>query len=346
LVAAAVRVFGTLTLNGEPAPDVTMAISSQSGARQDGIAVASDASGYYEAQLPGPGRFNLSFRSRKFAFMGNDRQFEAVPGDNPLDWALEGARLTIDVKNADPNERLSLSIARRGTSNGLVRSSQPVAPDELPLVLTGLAFGEYAVEARQQARDRRDKVAGAIVTLTPDQMDISVSIVLNERRVLATVIDSSGQPVIGATLRAGGTLMTITAAESPAAFVIEGAAEGARLVAHAPGFIQKCQSVPNASAMAIQLDAGRTVTLVYSGDSNLKAPVGRIRWSGSDCTQTLSALSYDGPIISPDGSVRFVIKNFPSVDRALFSNSLSAEAWQPLNVPPDRVVRLAASGPK
>jgi hypothetical protein len=349
MTAAAVRVFGTVTLNGKPVHDLRVTFSPKGVVPFAPETTAqTDASGWYETRLPGPGAFGVVFKLGRFPLLGNDRQVQVVEGDNQRDWVMRGGLVKINLSGWDASSSgpLSLGLFRLTTTKegGMVRTGFGISPYELPVVLEGIGFGEYRIEARQRMSPRPDKLAGGLVTLDGDHMQASIDLDLKERHTVLRVVDAFGSPITGAILADNGSTAGLDKKEiGPGTFLVDNAVPATRVTVSASGFVPVCRTLPDDPEVEIVLDTGVPIQVRFVGTGNLPYPPGRLRWDGSDCSTPLRSLEYRKLGVQADGNVAFLLTNFPRANNVLFAETSFATEWQKVRISPDGVVQLAVS---
>ena len=109
------------------------------------------------------------FQRDGFAMLGNEREVTLSAGANYSDFDLQGATLTVTLKQWARRAPVDISVTPVSMSRpGKVGDNLRVLPtDPLPVVFSGLSYGKYAVQAREHSAPGQEggRLAGATVTL-------------------------------------------------------------------------------------------------------------------------------------------------------------------------------------
>jgi hypothetical protein len=339
------RVFGRVFINGAAGEDVTVTLVRASGELDNqGTQTVSDAQGFYEMTLAKPGAFQVSFKKDGIDLLGAERSARITAGDNQIDWQIRSGRLNIAVNGWDRSSPLMVTVKRLNmTEPGQTGVALRILPtDKMPVVVDGLGFEEYLIEARQHdsASSSPDKAGSASTRIENDKREASVYIELKSTERLLSIVDPEGSPVVAATvLVAMGEPLRET---SPGDYSLADVAPGVHLTILARGFPPVCRAAP-ASPLRIQLDQGIAVRLRFSGRSDVyDRPPGQLLWAGAECPVPLSRFDYSAVAATSAGVAEFVVKAFPRAAEFVFIATPfdTPDEWQRLQIDADGVVQI------
>ena len=316
--AAPVRVFGTITLNDKRPNDLAVTFYQENAALGTKITVHTDANGLYDARLPSVGKFLVNFRINGSVLLGHDETIDVVNGDNERDWTLRGGVINLSFSGWDYSSPLMLRLGRLNMiRSGTASIVVGVSPEMLPMRLEGLAFGQYAIEARHEVQTGQDKLARAIVTLDSDHTEQAVQLNLKEQHTVIKVVDQAGHPVTGAMARSGRGAEYV-AQNEPGTIVINNIPPGIPLTISAGGFVPACRALPAAADLRVVLDRGIRVRLRFSGTAAGSYPPGALKIGSDDCLLMLRDFEYRRLGETSDGKAEFLVTNFPGTTNAVF----------------------------
>ena len=185
MTAPIVRVFGRVLLDQKPLQNLKVTFRpANAGPLTPKITAETDLSGQYEVRLPRPGVFQVAYERDGFGLLGNERQVKVIQGDNAVEWSLVGATLKIDVKGWDRATPVDVTVSHLDmTTPGDVSTGVRLSPaDSLPLVINGIGFGQYSVQATAHSPtlSASGEQAGAVVTLSADHREAEITLHLDE----------------------------------------------------------------------------------------------------------------------------------------------------------------------
>ena len=316
------RLSGKITLNGRPLAEATVEFMTAESPTRSVARGTTDAHGNYAAHFEKPGRYRATLRLHGVSLPGDARQVEVPAGETIFDWALTGGTLTVKLENLSPGTSRLVSliasqIEPRVTDGrpGFYHSLRPDDPELMQgkVTLRGLGFGTYTIKAQQEPARRGDRTQTSPevgFTLSEQNRDVSVTLVLADNFGQIVLTDVSGTPVRGARIYMSGASARET---EPGMYSMDGIAPGAPLQIRAAGYTPLCRFAPETSVTVV-LDAGRTVEVQFPGlDGKEASPWGWIQWRGSDCRVALDAFTFTKLTTGADGVPRFGISNFPAV---------------------------------
>jgi hypothetical protein len=180
-LTADVVVSGYVAFNGTPFDGVNIEFEQKRGSRRYSASAVTDASGVYQAFLADEGTYTVVFRRNRAIVLGQDQEGTAHTGANRMDWLLEGGTLRVMPVGWDRKERLSLWIERKEHSGIWYATAVAADAEQLPLTLTGLAFGTYQVRW-MDVEHTRDMSGPAVVALDAQARDPSVQLAVWDKR--------------------------------------------------------------------------------------------------------------------------------------------------------------------
>jgi hypothetical protein len=305
------RAAGRLLLNGDPDPALSITYTPSFGGRgREAVTAHSDPSGNYEALLPDPGEYAVSFKKDGADLVGCDRTARVARGDNALDYAIDVASLRLDVRGWDRTSPLDVTVRQVEQSQpGMMGTGKRVGVgDELPVDFTGLAPGRYRIEVRQHMAGAADRTGGKHfeIASSSSRLRLDVDLGLSERSV--SVVDKAGNPVAGAIVRADGG--EALAESSPGRYSLVNIAPGESVTVFAPGYAGTCRFAPESSDLVVTPEEGVEVRVQFLTRRPLDRPVGRLLLSGAECPVPFSQFDY-ARSGSAEGMVEFLVRGFP-----------------------------------
>jgi hypothetical protein len=220
-------VSGRAWYGEEPAAGVTLRFRGEERA----VETKTDAEGMYEVRLPSPGEYDVDVRSSTFGYAyGKKHSF--VSGPQELDITVPEGRLIVSVKAEGATSEAMANVTIVGPSRaGTVLR---VGSEE---TVEGLEPGDYDVFASAAGLGR----AQERVTLTEDDPEQSVVLDLQGAAATIEVTSPRGAAVPGARLQVPGGVRLTEA--GPGVYRVEGATAGQQVLATAPGWEPRCESL-------------------------------------------------------------------------------------------------------
>ena len=333
-----VEASGRVSLNGRPLPDVDLRFIAQSRVAAEHV-TRTDSEGQYKVTLPEPGRFQVWFQRKGFTMLGNEREVTLSVGANHTDFDLEGGTLKVTFTHWARRGPVDLVVTPVSMSRpGKVGDSLRVlATDPVPVVLSGLSYAKYAVQAREHGADGQHGggVAGATVTLEEAQPEAAIELVFSDKGGTVRVVDEAGVLLANATLKAGEERLMQTAR---GVFSLGSVSPATSVLASAPGFAPVLRVVPNESPFNIVLTRGRQVRLHFAAGS---PPIirGSLLWPGTDAQVPLHLFAVTR---SADPTGDYIVHNFPAVPGVVYIAAPfdPPERYQPIAPDSNGVIRI------
>ena len=309
----AVYVSGRVNLNGSPLPNVVIRFIPEGRAAAEDQA-RTDEGGGYDLTLPAPGRFQVWFERDGRAMLGNEREVTFSAGPSERDFDLHGATLKVTLNQWARRAPIDMSVrpvwmTSPGKSGDILR----VLPaDPLPVVFSGLSYGKYAVQARENPApgQKGHRTAGAIVTVEDGQAETEIELTLTDSAGIVRVFDQTGAPVADATVKAGDDRLMRAA---PGVFSLANVVPATSLLVSAPGFAPVLRLVKE-SPFDIVLTRGKPVRLQFAG-GNPPLIKGILVWPGTDAPVPLHLFAVTR---AQDASGDYIVHNFPEVPGVLY----------------------------
>jgi hypothetical protein len=118
--------------------------------RREGVlyraSTVTDATGAYSLTLPEPGTYSVTFRQGYTELMNQTQRASVGPGQNSLNWFLEGGTLELYFKGWEGATPLEVTVSKMPLSSGVSAVAIPVRSGQRqPLIFTGFGFGTYEV---------------------------------------------------------------------------------------------------------------------------------------------------------------------------------------------------------
>ena len=341
-----VRVLGKVLLNNKPLQAATITFVRVDDLNGQKVTADTDSDGSFEAHLAAPGTFNVAFGEARYSFLGTERDVVLHAGDNVVEWSVRGGAVRVNLLGWDHVTPVTLILRHlQMTKPGLVGDGvRLTASDTVPVVLRGIAYGDYAVQARQHDPTGTipDRIAGATITLDGRRDEVPVTLELKERRAIVRVVDTNHNPIEDASVGVNGE--QLVRSDAPGVFVADDIAPGVRVMVRAPGFTPLCRMIPDDRAVTeIVVDRGAVVQIDYSEGAGLSEPSGFLAWSGSDCKVLLSLFEFRSLSSSSDSTASFLITNFPNGSGMAFvpGSFDGPDKYQPIQQSRDGVVRVS-----
>ncbi|MPZ17292.1 MAG: hypothetical protein GEV06_05190 [Luteitalea sp.] len=338
------RAYGVVLVNGQPAPGVTVEFTAQpQDDRMQNITAVSDAAGGYEAILPEPGTYRVRFERKRVELMGQDQLATISAGDNALDWSIEGGTLEVHLRGHDLHWPVDVVLRNvRPTGPGTIRLGVEVTESQdLPLVVEGLGFGSFEVQARerQSASAQRQK-SSSYQTITLDEQEHTATVTLELREYNSTLVlrDAADNPISGARVWSWDAEWDEVARGS---YSQEGASPGDQLSIRAEGFMPTCRRVTSEGETIVTLERGAPVEVVFAGYGALTEPAGLVRWPGTDCPVPLEGFAYVRIGAGQHDEMKFAFPGFPRSAEIWHSvDDFYPRHWERIYVGPDGAARV------
>lgn len=346
-----VRVYGQVLLNGRPADAVSLSFRGESPEADDtGVTAETDGGGFYEAFLPAAGSYLVSFQQRGTTLLAGDRVKDFVSGDNAVDWTLDAAAFSLVVEGWDRAEPLTVSVNRVSLGEaGLVGTTLKIEPGEaMPVVVPGVAPSRYRVEVRERydsATSMVDKVGSVLVDVEkgPSRRVVVVRLASSERSL--TLLDQSGNPVVGASVLVGdGDRL---AEPEPGRYSLSNVTPGTHLTIFARGFAPACRLAPDAASdLAVRLEEGTPAVIEFVSPRTFKRPPGQLTWPSAPCPIPVYRLDHVAVASTSGTSSLFRFVSFPRADdlRLIVTPYDRPAQWVPIRIGAGGTARVDLTG--
>jgi len=306
---------GTVTLNGIPAPGVTLNVGPAGTLPfADDTTVEADAAGQYSMILPGPGRYSVIFKSGWTPMLGQDRVVDVQSGINQKDLALTSGELAVSLENWSRKTPVQITVERVEPTPGLVSGGITAnTVDPLPIIIRGLAPGQYLVHAKEAVENGGLMSGKKRVSFDVDHLAKDVSLRLQQYAATLLVVDETGRALSDAAVLTSENIAL--APKAPGEFYLQGVSPGDQLYVIAGSRVPICIFAPTDADTKVTLRPGRPVAVRMvdvprSGDGLS----GRIMFEGTQCPVPLRRLR----VAEADGGRRFMVDNFPDVSEIWF----------------------------
>jgi hypothetical protein len=306
---------GTVTLNGVPAPGVTLNVGPAGTLPfADDTTVEADSAGQYSMTLPGPGRYTVMFKSGWTPMLGQDRFIEVQSGINEKNWALTSGELAVNLENWSRQNPVQIAVERLEPSPGLVSGGITAKTvDSLPIILRGLAPGQYLVHAKEAVENGGLVSGKKRVSFDVDHLTRDVSLRLQQYAATLLVVDETGRGLPDAAVLTSENVAI--SPQAPGEFHLGGVSPGDQLYVIAGSRVPICIFAPTNAETKVVLRTGRAVAVrMVAVPQSSDGLSGRIMFEGTQCPVPLRRLRVAGA----EGGRRFMVDNFPDVPEIWF----------------------------
>jgi hypothetical protein len=317
-----VRVFGTVLVNKKPALDMTLRFTP---VNRPGPSVAEarlGPGGIFAVTLAGPGEYRVVPRRGSHSLLGSDRTAIFEPGPNEFNWSIDGGSVAFELVNWDKSSPVTVQLRRLQHELELNRNTQSEfrvdVSDRHPVVLDGIGFGSYEVQARQRRPDGEvlvSKVRQFKVDEASPPQEIDLTLERYEGRLLLRT--SSGVPVRGATAWIN-TVIQLDETE-PGVFVFSGeqVIPGATIQIFAPGSAPTCRQAPvDGAELVVVVDPGLPTLVKFTHPRATKPtdvpwPPGELIVPEAGCSVSLRRVEHVASGYEPEHTFLFFFPHFP-----------------------------------
>jgi hypothetical protein len=333
LLDPASTIRGKVSYNGEFGGNVRVTGSGPSLPGSSAVSTIVSEDGSLNLAFDEPGRYAIVLNGSDGSRIAQNLTVNITFGENPVTWDLVGGSIQLELVNVDRKQATRISIQRTDVSIEAM-----LLPGVSTFRRTGLPYGTYRVSATQVGSPPR--VASHVVDVDlndrTSNVTVPIEMTFNESQIVAlspegaTVQDleiSVYLPIGGLRARGAGTQNPL-AAKSLAAYP-----PGTRVQLRPPSeFVPVCRIVPSSGILRVHLQRGQRTEIRFDrGSLPAISPLfGTVEGiAGSECGVPLSAFSSE-LVSNLEGSSRFAVKNFPTVDKLRFETVVPQRTVQPI----------------
>ena len=288
-------VEGSVLAGGEPLGGIEVRVKTSTRRLGTEPAVPpetrTDVEGRFRLDVETTGAAIIELRSEG-GFPIISRDFELVRGVNRQNFDLGEGRIEVYIERADGAELEQKATIEIWLPDGRLERTGELAAGEEGTLIYGLGYGRYQLSAFTE--DGWATIERPEVELDKQQPEESALLVLDENRVVATVLGPTGQPVEGL-LVAIDQRQIEPDPDYPGEYSLLGASPGSELrIVPPPNFVPVCRMLERLESFDVTLQPATAEALMVPPPAGLPA-AGAFLGSldglpGSNCAMPVSFL--------------------------------------------------------